>query len=396
VLDNANGEVLAMLGSRDYLDAAEGRVNAALARRSPGSALKPFVYALALEDGATPSSSVLDVPTHYPGYQPRSLRRTYQGAVPLGEALGSSLNVPAVRTAHTVGIERVRSLMSELGLLRAAGAPSANLSLALGSEPVRLLDLAAAYACLARGGAYLPPRLTLDDPPREPRRVLSPRTAHALADILSDRSAREREFGLETPLELPFPVAAKSGTSQAFGDNVVVGFSSELTVAVWIGNFAGKPMRGLLAMDGAAPLFRSVMLRAMQGRPARPLHAPEGQAPQAERDRSVANARAAKTRVEPEAAVTPHLVAPPDGTTFVIDPQLPIARQRVELRAEASTGTWLRFSVNGVPVATLRAPAVTHVPLQPGTHRVRVESLHAGQVSSSSESSFEVKSGEES
>ena len=268
VIDNATGDVLAMVGSRDYREReALGAVNASLARRPPGSTLKPFVYALAVEKGAHGSTPVFDVPTSWPGFRPRNAGLSHHGLVSLREALGSSLNVPAVRAADELGVERVAELFRQLGLGSRIDASEQGLALALGAASVRLTDLANAYATLARGGEHLPWRLT--DPARVPparRRLLTPRAAFSISEMLSDPLARRREFGVETPLELPFPAAVKTGTSKSFCDNVVVGYTSEVTVAVWVGNFDGRPMHGLLAMQGAAPLWRDAMLVAMEGR----------------------------------------------------------------------------------------------------------------------------------
>lgn len=277
VLDNRSGEVLAMVGSRRYgEEAVAGAVNVTTALRPPGSTLKPFVYALALEDGAHPSTPVLDVPTHYLGYQPRGLHLRYHGAVPTREALGSSLNVPAVREAERLGPRRIARLLHDAGLRSVDPREELGLSIALGGVSVPLLELANAYATLARGGLYRPVRWVRRDAMSPGERVLSAETAFMITDSLADESARRREFGIETPLALGFRVAAKTGTSQAYGDNVVVGYTPAVTVAVWVGNFDGTPMHGLLAMEGAAPLWRSAMQLSHAGRAVERFVRPEG------------------------------------------------------------------------------------------------------------------------
>lgn len=411
VLDNATGEVLAMVGSRRYGEAeVDGAVNVTTSVRPPGSTLKPFVYALAIERGASPSTLVLDVPTHWRGYQPRALRLSHHGAVPMRDALGSSLNVPAVRTAARLGVEPVAQLLHDVGLHSVDAQGGYGLSLALGGASVPLLELANGYATLARGGRYLPVRL-LQGAPREPaRQVITEQTAFLVTDMLADASARRREFGFETPLELPFAVAAKTGTSQAFGDNVAVGYTPAVTVAVWVGNFDGASMHGLLAMQGAAPLWRDAMQLAMADRAQREFEPPVGivRADICADSGLLADDTCRRRRPEVLAArhvpashrgsgawptdesresvpAPPHLarvdggpveiLGPPDAAVFVIDPLLSRRRQRVELRAavRAAGVEAVRWLVDGEPVAEVGPPFAAHWTLSPGRHRLRAE-----------------------
>ncbi len=407
VLENATGDVLAMVGSRRYDEpGAAGAVNATTSLRTPGSTLKPFVYALAIEEGAHPSSLVRDVPTQYRGYQPRNPRQFYHGVLPLREALGSSLNVPAVRTAAEVGPERVARLLHDAGLTSVDPSGAHGLSIALGGVAVPLLELANAYATLARGGVARPPRLLRAPEVAPGRRVMSEQTAFLVVDALADGRARRREFGLETPFDLPFPVAAKTGTSQAYCDNVAVGFTAELTVAVWVGNFDGTPMPGLLAMEGAAPLWRAVVLRAMAGRVPRPFVIPPGiqraeicattglpaEADCPTRRLDYVNEEHLRRglllgSVEVGAAVsdagripTLHIVAPAAGSRFVVDPLVPRSRQRIALRVESVAGARVRWLVDGKPIAEVAATEVAHWALQPGSFRLRAEVVGGGEV----------------
>jgi penicillin-binding protein 1C len=422
VLDNRTGEVLALVGSRSYTEASEnGAVNAALSRRPPGSTLKPFVYALAIEQGKHPSSPVLDVPTSWPGFLPRNARLEHAGLVSLREALASSLNVPAVREADALGIERVSSLLGELELTAEQPA-RAELALALGSSPVRLIDLAAAYATLARGGEHLPYRLTKPGAPpaSSPRRLLSAESAFLVTDVLADARARRREFGLETPLELPFPAAVKTGTSKSFCDNWAVGYTPEITVAVWAGNFDGRPMHGMYAIRGAAPLWREVMLLAMEGRARRDFEPPTGVeralvcslsgmrpgpgCPHAKSElvasrhapaesctwhaphgklripaELAAFARPGASDVLPDASAPLAILAPHDGARLKLDPLLPRERQQLRLRAAVALpgAAGVRWEVDGRPIAEASAPYFTDWPLEPGEHRVRATLLDA-------------------
>lgn len=265
VLDNATSGILAMVGSPDWSDPRHGQVNGTLARRSPGSALKPFTYLLALTDGATAADIIPDVPTSFPTatgvFEPTNYDRHFRGPVPLRDALANSLNIPAVRVLQEHGGPgRLRELLLSLGL-QTLDRPATHygLGLTLGDAEVRLLDLANAYATLARLGVHRPVTVSLN-PPTPGTRVLPADECWLLADILSDPTARAESFGLVTPLRLPFRVATKTGTSSAFRDNWAIGFTPEFTVAVWVGNFDGTPMTDVSGVSGAAPILHDVFL----------------------------------------------------------------------------------------------------------------------------------------
>ncbi len=269
VLDNSTGGILAMVGSPDWSDPRHGQVNGTLARRSPGSALKPFTYLLALTDGATAADVIPDIPTSFPTatgvFEPTNYDRHFRGPVSLREALANSLNLPAVRVLHEHGGPgRLRQLLLSLGL-ETLDRPAAHygLGLTLGDAEVRLLDLANAYATLARLGIHRPVSASLA-PPTPGTRILPANECWLLADILSDPTARADSFGLVTPLRLPFRVAAKTGTSSAFRDNWAIGFTPEFTVAVWVGNFDGTPMTDVSGVSGAAPILHDVFTHLHQ------------------------------------------------------------------------------------------------------------------------------------
>jgi penicillin-binding protein 1C len=261
VLDNATGEILAYLGSHDFEDEPGlGQNDGVLMRRQPGSSLKPFVYALAMERlGFTAATMIPDVETHFVtsggDFSPNNYDARFHGPVLLREALASSYNVPAVRTAAALGEANVLAELRELGFATLdRSADDYGVALALGDGETRLLDLANAYATIARRGALLPVRAlragTLAGggpaplPEASARQVMDPSVALVLADVLSDDRARAPSFGRSGPLDLPFPVAAKTGTSKGYRDNIAVGFTREVTVAVWVGNFDGSPMEG--------------------------------------------------------------------------------------------------------------------------------------------------------
>jgi penicillin-binding protein 1C len=290
VLDNATGEVLAYVGSPDYFDERRlGANDGVVARRQPGSALKPFVYAAALRDlGYTPATLLPDLPRDFAiaggSFAPRNYDQRFRGPVRLRQALGSSLNLPALEVSSQLGPPRLLALLRDFGFASLTDdAEHYGVGLALGDGEVTLLELSAAYAALARGGVLVAPRVAsaLSSSNGEqrvggpaPRRVLGTELAALITDILADDAARAAGFGRDSVLALPFPVAAKTGTSKGFRDNWAVGYTREVTVGVWVGNFDGTPLRDASGITVAGPAFRDLMLAAMRGREPAPLVAP--------------------------------------------------------------------------------------------------------------------------
>ena len=291
-LDPSTGEVFVMVGSAGYFDGVDGAVNGALAERQPGSAIKPVVYATALEQGYSPASPLLDVPTSLPTrhgevYAPNNYDLTFHGVVPLRDALASSYNVPAVRLLQAIGVETAFRLGRELGLMSFRDPDDYDLSLTLGGGEVRLLDLSAAYGVFATGGTRVDPvaivrvetaagDVLYEAPAQSRARVLSESTAFLISDILSDTTARAPSFGVNSALELDGDVAVKTGTTSDFRDNWTVGYSRDLVVGVWVGNPDGSAMRDVSGVDGAAPVWRDVMRAGLAGRPPRPFEVPAG------------------------------------------------------------------------------------------------------------------------
>jgi penicillin-binding protein 1C len=291
VLDNQTGDWLAWEGSGDYFGGSRGPDIAATAKprdretsafggaidgvttlRQPGSTLKPFTYALAFEQGLTPATVLADVPSHFPTaeegvvYTPRNYDGGYRGPLRARLALAGSENVPAVALLAKLGAP------SLLRLLRGAGfrdltrtADYYGLGLTLGDAEVTLEQLVTAYATFPRGGMSVQPRMLLRQSTTQNRqRLLQARTAFWITDILSDPRAREFIFGRGGNLDFPFPVAVKTGTSQAYHDNWTVGYTRAVTVGVWVGNFDRSTLRNSSGVTGAGPIFHSVMLAAMQ------------------------------------------------------------------------------------------------------------------------------------
>ncbi len=271
VLDNATGEWLAWEGSGDYFGATfGGAIDGVTALRQPGSALKPFTYATAFEQGNSPATILPDIPSNFPTgdegivYTPRNYDGRFRGPLSARDALASSQNVPAVAMLSRVGPPALLRMLRQSGfdsLDHTAG--YYGLGLTLGDAEVTLARLIGAYAAFARGGVWIAPVMQtgVRTELRE-RRIMSQRTAFWISDILSDDRAREYAFGEGSTLEFPFTVAVKTGTSQAYRDNWTVGFTRDVTVGVWVGNFDRSELRNSSGVTGAAPIFRAVMLEA--------------------------------------------------------------------------------------------------------------------------------------
>ena len=264
VLDNASGAILCMVGSKDWKDEEGGSVNGATARRQPGSALKPFAYGLAFEHGYSPASMLADIETEYVSndrslYIPRNYSRTFRGPVLAKEALASSLNIPAIRLVRSIGLEAFLRKLRDCGFSSLdRGADYYGLGLVLGNGEITALEMAGAYATLARGGLFLSPSYLASAPRAEPSRVFTYDAAWLLSSILSDETMRAQAFGVDSPLMVGFPMAIKTGTSGDWRDSWTVGYCSEFTVAVWGGDFESTPMNQLSGSLGAGPLFNQV------------------------------------------------------------------------------------------------------------------------------------------
>jgi penicillin-binding protein 1C len=269
VLDNRSGEVLAWVGSPDFWGDAAGQVDMVTSARQPGSALKPFLYGLAFDHGESPASVLPDVAHSYvtPSgvYAPRNYDRRFHGPVRAREALASSHNVPAVELTHRLGVGALLATLHRAGFASlTAPAEHYGLGLALGNGDVTLIELANAYRALANGGVWSPwtwRPLPVSEAPVSSSAVMSPVSAALVLDILADPVARMPGFGPETPFVFPFPAAVKTGTSRNFTDNWAMAVTGRFTVAVWVGDAAGRPMERVSGVSGAGPLLQRVVLR---------------------------------------------------------------------------------------------------------------------------------------
>ncbi|MBW4431172.1 MAG: penicillin-binding protein 1C [Pelatocladus maniniholoensis HA4357-MV3] len=284
VIDNHTGEVLAYVGSPNYFDEAKlGRNDGVQALRQPGSTLKPFLYELALEKGVIrPNTILADVPAYYaiPGakvYNPTDYNESFLGPVRVRIALANSLNIPAVRVLEKVSVETFLSRLHELGFAHLNQTPEYyGLGLTLGSGEVSLWELAQAYLTMARQGQPTPLVTTISPSPISIKSSRHQKTWQLITDMLSDNHARATAFGVDSVLNLPFPAAVKTGTSSNFRDTWTVGFTGDYTVATWIGNFNGEPMRQVSGVTGAAPLWNRMMLHLHEHHQPAKFPVPEG------------------------------------------------------------------------------------------------------------------------
>jgi len=282
VLDNRGPEVLALAGSLLYGPHDGGYNNGAASWRSPGSALKPFLYALALDQGFTPASILEDVERRYriPGgeFHPANFDRVAHGPISFREALGNSLNLSAVRLLNLVRQDPYYETLTRLGLInhKERGPEHYGLGLVVGNPEVSLLQLAGAYACLANRGVYRPLRLRLDQPPGEEVAVFSEQAAYIVSDILADPLARARAFGGAPAMNPPFRLALKTGTSTRYRDCWALAYSPRYTLAVWVGNFDGRPMAQQSGGTAAAPILAELASALFAAAPPEPFLRPAG------------------------------------------------------------------------------------------------------------------------
>jgi penicillin-binding protein 1C len=267
VLDNRSGDVLAWVGSPDFFADTAGQVDMVTSPRQPGSALKPFLYGLAFDRGFTAAQVLPDVPRTYATstgpYTPQNYDRRFRGPVRMREALASSYNVPAIELTERLGAGSLLRVLHDAGFASLTrSAEHYGLGLALGNGDVTLIELANAYRGIANGGVWRAHRTIIEDEHAERReqRFMTTSSAALILDILSDPVARMPGFGSQTPLDFPFTTAAKTGTSRHYTDNWAVAATANFTVAVWVGNFSGRPMQAVSGITGAGPLLHRAVL----------------------------------------------------------------------------------------------------------------------------------------
>lgn len=258
VLDVERRDILAMVGSRDFSAKEEGQVNGALARRSPGSALKPFIYAAAFETGRLgPQSPILDAPLTRAGWSPGNFNEEFSGVVTAAEALRRSLNTPAIRVAETTGLARCSGLIDSAGVrLPSLSQSRGGLALAVGAIEVRLVDLVNGYATLGAGGIAIQPRLFVDEP-REGVRIMGTETCARIDEVLSTRHRLPRGgLGISVG-RLPW-FMWKTGTSAGRRDAWAVGHNRHYAIGVWVGRFSGAGDVAYVGAEASETLLTSL------------------------------------------------------------------------------------------------------------------------------------------
>ena len=290
----STGEILAMVGSPDFYNAdISGQVNMATSpTRQPGSSIKPITYLAAFEKGWTASTLIWDVPSEFPPsgdpndprepYVPVNYDGKFHGAVTVRVALANSFNIPAVKALDFIGIyddpeteekEGMVAMTERLGITTLTR-PDYGLALTLGGGDVSLLEMTGAYAVMANGGVRIPPvaiskildhngETVYEYEPPKGEQALRPEHAYLISSIMSDNNARSWMFGFNSLLNLPFPAAAKTGTSNDFRDNWTMGYTPDLAVGVWVGNADYTPMNHTTGLSGAAPIWSQFMQAAI-------------------------------------------------------------------------------------------------------------------------------------
>lgn len=282
-IDPKTGQVLAMVGSKDFFDEEiDGQVNVALRPRQPGSSFKPFVYTQGFIEGYTPDTILWDVFTSFKTatkpYEPHNYDLSERGPITVRTALQGSLNIPAVKMLYLAGIDDVLDFAERLGYTTFGDRSRFGLSLVLGGAEVKLLEHTAAFAILAAEGKKheITPILKVEDPwgkvleewkESEGERVIDEEITRTTTNVLSDNNARAFVFGTGSNLQLGArPVAAKTGTTNDYRDGWTLGYTPSLAAGVWVGNNDNSEMkRGVGGSVGAAPIWNRFMREALEG-----------------------------------------------------------------------------------------------------------------------------------
>ncbi|MBI2032521.1 MAG: penicillin-binding protein [Candidatus Levybacteria bacterium] len=289
-----NGDVLAMVGGKDYFNDTSGNFNVTTALRQPGSTIKAVTYTAALMNGFTAATVIADTPVRFdspgaPPYIPVNYDGRFHGNLSLRESLGNSINVSAVKTLNKIGVPTMMDLAKRMGITSWGSPDQYGLAITLGAVEVKMTDMAVVFGTLANQGERvdLNPVLkitdykgnTLEEKISTPaRRVIPKEIAFIIANILSDNRARAIEFGLNSPLVIPgHNVSVKTGTTDNKRDNWTIGFTPSYLTAVWVGNNDNSPMNPTLAsgITGAAPIWNKIMSNLLAGKPNEGYQPPE-------------------------------------------------------------------------------------------------------------------------
>ena len=427
ICDSQSGEIRVWAGSADFFNQAHsGQVDGVLAPRQPGSSMKPFLYALALERGYAPSSVLPDVPLEFGFerlYVPQNFNNRLNGPVRLRVALASSLNVPAVYLLNEIGMDRYLQKLSDLHFFSLADSDP-GLGLALGNAEVSVFELVQAFSVFPRDGMFTELH-GIEGMERAQKRVFDENTARLICDILSDSSARAMGFGFSRSFQTPFPAMFKTGTANQYQNITALAATPHYTVGVWMGNFSGETVVGKTGSSIPAKIARDLLVAA-QGRRGKDFLRPA----QFKKERicSLSGMRATsfcpdtvseyaaaglplaecswhsasgtsypaeysawfriknrKGEVE-EAGLPLNIVSPRSRSLFYYDDSIPSSRQKVLVEARGGREEKARFLLDGKLLVESQRPFSARLPLTRGSHRLTVV---CGSESDSIE--FEVK-----
>ncbi len=417
VVDNATGEILAYAGSADFGSLEDrGQVDGVAARGQPGSCLKPFLYAAAIERGYLPSTLLPDLPSDFGDvevYVPRNFNDRFNGSVRLRVALASSLNVPAVHVLESLGVDRFASFLERLGFTdMTARASGAGVGLALGNTGTSLEELVRGFAVFPRGGRSLSLRTLLPDPggrsaPHRGEVVMEPYTAGIVADMLADDPSRFAGFGRGRVMDTDYDAMFKTGTANQYQHVWALGATIRHSAGVWMGNFTGETLVGARSSGIPAQVLVSVLDEISRDAPALPPPPGSVRVPVDALTGAVAAARASGTVDEylpvgmfmrPGSTLgprrtEPRLLHPREGARFYVDPSLPAGSQAVGVRIEFPVavdgagrgtegkhdregsrpdfaGTGISLLVNGVSFGDFPGDGRLVLPLERGSYRL--------------------------
>jgi penicillin-binding protein 1C len=397
VVDHTTGDILAWVvaGANDE-DTKAGEIDAVTTPRQPGSTLKPFLYASTLEKGWNAATILNDAPiAEAVGsglHRFRNYSNSYYGPITLREALGNSLNIPAVLAIDYIGVGKFLATLHALGFDSLdRGASVYDEGLALGNGEVTLLELVRAYSAVANRGEYRNLRVLLEDTHLStPRKIYSPETSSIISNILSDPRARALEFGGDSILNLPVRTAVKTGTSTDYRDAWTVGYNDRYTVGLWMGNLDRTPMKDVTGSTGPALAMRSIFNLLNRGRDTQPLYLSPALLRHDVCTRPADEHGDCPTRTEffngePDAPLPSsaknkkiELVRPTEGLMLARDPRIPADHQkfRFELAALAE-GQEAEWILDGVTLARTAEPRYLWA-VERGTHRLQVN-IHRGE-----------------
>ena len=405
ILEVKTGAVRAFIGSQDYFAPRAGQVNGALASRAAGSTLKPFAYAMAFDAGIlTPATVLADVPRHFPELTPRNFSLTFRGAVTARDALTDSLNIPAIDVEQRIGLPRFHALLRDLGLQTVtAPAEHYGLGLVLGNAPIRLIDITNAYACLARGGTWLPIQTVTPFPAQgTARRIFSPQAAWLVSDILSGEERAMDATRHIADVRLP-AVAWKTGTSAGLRDAWTIAWNADYAIGVWVGNPDGSSAAHLVGRQTATPIAWDLFRQLYPDNQGPPFTAPDAlrqtlvcedsgllptpDCPHCVPDWRIDRVTLRRTCTLPHKpniahhappvppAATPsggiRITSPLAGTTYRHLPGLPGLRQQILLRAESEQAeASVHWFIDDRPLGVSTPAAPLYWELQRGTHTI--------------------------